>query len=280
MPKPAPTLESRSVNTVWLNLLADIFNKGSNCTPRGKPTRELLGHQTRINMAYPILTEPTRKLGYRFQAAEAAWILSGDNRVSTIAPYSKAISNFSDDGFMFFGAYGPKIVDQLPYVARALTDDADSRQAVLTIWRQSPPKVRDIPCTVSLQWLIRGEKLHCLASMRSSDAWLGWPYDVFNFSMVSLYLLNLLQTIFKESELFQRLELGDLILTAGSQHLYQEQWEGALKAIEAWDYGETPSISSLIRKPPPLVTEALWVMAEVSGGSLDGFKKLSQGELT
>jgi thymidylate synthase len=124
-----------TTNMQWQRLLHDVMNYGHQSSPRGQKTMELLGYKSMIDMTQPVITIKERKLGYKFMAAEAAWIMSGDNRVSTIAPYSKAISNFSDDGILFFGAYGPRIRDQLGHVVKALSEDNDSRQAVITIWR-------------------------------------------------------------------------------------------------------------------------------------------------
>ena len=105
-----------TTNMNWQGLLNVVMTHGHETSPRGQKTKELLGVKTMIDMTQPVITISERKLGYRFMAAEAAWIMSGDNRVATISPYSKAISNFSDDGILFFGAYGPRIRDQLGHV--------------------------------------------------------------------------------------------------------------------------------------------------------------------
>lgn len=147
--------------------------------------------------------------------AEAAWIMSGMNTVRHIAPYSNRIAEFSDDGVFFKGAYGPKITDQLPYVVECLSSDKDSRQALINIWRENPRQSKDVPCTVSLQFLLREGKLFTIATMRSSDVWLGLPYDVFNFTMISVGVLLLLAK--KTGEMY---DLGNLTITAGSGHLY------------------------------------------------------------
>lgn len=213
-------IQAGSADDVWHTLLDRINRYGDPYSPRGQATREVLGLQTRVDMTRPIVTNPDRNMGYRFMSAEAAWILSGDNRVSTISPFSRKISDFSDDGETFFGAYGPKIMDQLYYVVETLGHDPDSRQAVINIWREKPPKSKDIPCSISVQFLIRDNKLHCQYTMRSSDAWLGWVYDVFNFSMLSGVVLLAL------GHQYPQLQLGFLTLTAGSQHLYDRDREG------------------------------------------------------
>lgn len=204
-----------STNTQWIKALETVLETGKVSAPRGMPIKELMAYQTCTPMEWPIVTVKERELGYKFMAAEAAWILSGDNRVKTIRPYSKAISNFSDDGHFFHGAYGPMIRDQLHFVIDALNADKDTRQAVLTIWRPNPRPSKDIPCTVSVQFLIRDGMLHVIDTMRSSDLWLGWPYDVFNFSMLARYVI---------CHLKQKPELGVIVLQAGSAHLYEQNW--------------------------------------------------------
>lgn len=203
------------VNHVWRDLLTKILTHGSPTAPRGLGCLEIMANQTVVPMGTPVLTEQARNISHRFMAAEAAWILSGDNRVATIAPYAPSIAKFSDDGELFFGAYGPRIKDQLSQVIDTLLADPDTRQAVLTVWRPNPPKSKDIPCTVAVHWMIRSGVLHCFSTMRSSDAWLGWPYDVFNFSMLSAYMAIALRNAGRI------VALGHLHLTAGSQHLYE-----------------------------------------------------------
>ncbi|KFB66071.1 thymidylate synthase [Candidatus Accumulibacter vicinus] len=217
------------VNLAWTALLENIMSAGHLTHPRGVPTKEILGCKSVISMCNPVITINERALGYRFLPAEAAWIIGGYNTVDDIRPYSKAISNFSDDGAFFFGAYGPRIKDQLPHVIAALRRDFDTRQAVLTIWRESPPASKDIPCTVSLQWTIRDNELHCFANMRSSDAWLGVPYDWFNFSMVSAYLLLWLR---KLDTRFGEVQLGNLHFYAASQHLYATNWDAVREILD------------------------------------------------
>ena len=250
-----------NTNQEWLYTLKQIAQYGELADPRGRECHEILQHKTVVDMNNPILTIPERKLGYKFMAAEAAWILSGDNRVSTIAPYSKMIKRFSDDGITYHGAYGPKIRDQIRYVARTLIQDNSSRQAVINIWRENPPETKDVPCTLSLQFVIRNGYLHCFDTMRSSDIWLGWPYDVFNMSMVSRYLIAYMKQIGAIVP-----QLGKLYLTAGSQHLYAAQADQAAKILSKYGVAEhdrdtdwfLPSSSFT----PDQLVDWLWEVAE------------------
>jgi thymidylate synthase len=215
---------------------------GFEVAPRGMRTLELAQHTTSFDMSRPVVLCPGRKLSYTFLAAEALWILAGDDRVETIAPYNPNIAQFSDDGVHFAGAYGAPIVAQFDYVVSALLRDRDTRQAGLTIWRPNPPPSKDVPCTVAIWFSIRADRLNCHVFMRSSDAWLGLPYDVFVFSMLAAKVacaynappLSLARDATDEAPVFTTLApigLGWLHLTAASEHLYARDFEAAKACV-------------------------------------------------
>ena len=213
----------------WHRLLYDLLHHGDEVAPRGKPTLELPQRTIAINMRTPVLISPSRRLNYKFMAAEAYWILTGDNRVENIAPYNPNIAQFSDNGETFFGAYGPPIQQQLPYVLAKLKEDPLSRQAGLTIWRQSPPATKDVPCTVAIFATIRDQVLRLHAFMRSSDAWLGVPYDLFSFSMLSHMICSRLNHDLAPS---QQIVPGELHLTMASSHLYSTNFDAAKMCLQ------------------------------------------------
>lgn len=223
-----------SATSEWVRILQILLSGGCpRIKTRGRVVHEILAGQTRISMAHPVVQVEARKLGYKFQAAEAHWILTGDNRLSTILPFSRGIGAFSDDGSRFDGAYGPKIIDQLRYVVDSLLKDSATRQAIIDIWRPNPRDSSDIPCTLSLQFLIRDGHLNTIATMRSSDIWLGWPYDVFTFTMVSSMIVL---EISRRSQI--QVPLGDLFVRPGSLHLYEDNIEEA--RVIAWEDMQRP----------------------------------------
>jgi thymidylate synthase len=212
----------KSANEAWLETLQNVVDVGhiaQVCCADGeiRSTTEILGETTSCSMSLPVVSYTKRKLSYKFMVAEAAWVLSGSDKMSDIEPFNHHLAKYSDDGLIFFGAYGPRVTSQLDYVVSALTQDQSSRRAVLTIWRQNPPVTKDTPCTLSAQFLIRNGFLHLVVTMRSSDVWLGLPYDIFTFSMIA-------------GSVFLRLKangvalkgLGNLVNFAGSRHLYQQ----------------------------------------------------------
>jgi len=196
--------------------------------PRHLKIKEFINDGFIVDMDNPIITLPERKLNYNFMTGEAWWILDGRNDVRSLSKYMGKIERYSDDGVRFFGAYGPKIVDQLSYCIKTLIKDPDSRQACLTIWRENPPYSKDIPCTVSLQFFLRENKLYTIANMRSQDIWLGLPYDAFNFSAISFFVCLSLRNILKQPTI----KLGELYINAASRHLYSIDEEDALKITQ------------------------------------------------
>lgn len=234
-------------NASWVGLLSDILAKGKVVSPRGKKTKEILQHTITVDMSAPVITIGKRALNYKFMAAEAYWILSGSDKVEDIAPYNKNIGAFSDDGVKFFGAYGPKVLSQIDGVVTRLVVDESTRQAGLTIWRENPPETKDYPCTIAMWFSIRSGLLNCHVFMRSSDAWLGIPYDVFNFSMVAHYVCGMVNEYRDHNNPVMP---GALYLTAASSHLYGTNFD---QAVEICNLGD-----SVILEPQTIVPKILW----------------------
>ena len=178
----------------------------------------------------PVVKVAERNVSYNFMAAEAWWILSGKNDVESIKPYPPSMGNYSDDGLTFRGAYGPKVIDQVDYAVTSLINDIDSRQSVISIWRENPRDSKDIPCTLNLQFIMRNQTLHCIANMRSSDIWIGYIYDIFNFSCIAKAVL--IEYCRRNRVNPMVFKLGELILNAGSQHLYDRNFGAASELIE------------------------------------------------
>lgn len=223
-----------SVDEAYASVLDDILRRGTVVSPRGMATRELMHASFTIdNASANIVTSRERRLNYVFSVAEFVWIVLGRRDVASIAYFNKNIAQFSDDGVHFFGAYGPHVAAQLPYVIETLRRDPLSRQAVLTIWRPSPPPTKDVPCTVALQFLLRDGWLHGHGFMRSNDAWLGLPYDVFTFTRIQSMVAGALGA-----------KTGQYTHTVGSLHLYELDWSAAASVISgAWGKARSPAIA-------------------------------------
>ena len=247
------------------------------CKPRDLKISEKINHTWKVDMDDPIITLPERKLSYPFMFGEATWMLQGKNDVESVSKYVGGIKRFSDDGETFFGAYGPKIITQWGYVVKTLITDQDSRQAIISIWRENPRSSKDIPCTLTLQFFLREASdqlwLHTIANMRSNDAWLGVPYDTFNFSAISFFIALHL------NKLGIKCKLGELIIQAGSRHIYETDYK-KLDDIFASDFHDESEISlnNLIDKYKDKPLKFINILEEMA--DLEGTELRPNGMLT
>lgn len=231
-------IEANHIGNLWFCLLEALVHSGRPVSPRSLPCRELLGVNLYLDDARNnVFVHEQRRLAYKFMVAEWLWIWYGHDDVATIDQYNPNIGQFSDDGTRFFGAYGPRIKEQWSWLLENLRKP-DTRQAVIEIWRPTPPASRDVPCTLSWQLLLRDGKLNGIVTMRSSDAFLGVPYDVFSFTMLQNIAAAALNVT-----------VGSYQLNVGSSHLYERDVNNAQIILET---GEPRGLRSpqLLDEPP------------------------------
>lgn len=165
-----------------------------------------------------IMSNKVRKMPIRYAVGELLWYLSGNNNLSEIRKYTKAWDRMSDDGETVNSNYGHCIqykygFDQWEYVKNMLSDSPNSRQAVIHIKEASNETSKDVNCTVCCQFFIRDNKLYMTVYMRSNDIWMGFPYDVFQFTAMQVLLSMQLGV-----------ELGTYTHIAGSLHMYKRDY--------------------------------------------------------
>lgn len=221
------------MDRAWFETYLETRACGRLIAPRkGRATMELDHRTIAVDMLHPILRNPVRKVNYRFMATEASWILSGSDRLDEFGEHAAKMAPFSDNGETLYGAYGPRIIHQFDATVRKLLLDRSTRQATLTTWIPNHLPSKDVPCTVAMDFKIRDDKLNVHVFMRSSDIWLGLPYDVFSFTCVGL----LIREVYNAWLPFQKVAPGEAIapgilyLTAASSHLYEDNWDAQVLA--------------------------------------------------
>ncbi|ODR98052.1 hypothetical protein AUC68_11155 [Methyloceanibacter methanicus] len=157
---------------------------------------------------------------------ELLWYLTGKNELQFIKPYIDRYQDESEDGLTVYGGYGPRLFaqrgnNQINNVLDLLRQ-RPSRRAMIQIFNAEDIAElhQEIPCTATLQFLLRDDGLHLIVSMRSNDAYLGLPHDVFCFTM--------LQEICARS---LNCEMGTYRHFVGSMHLYDEHRTHAKELI-------------------------------------------------
>lgn len=196
---------------------------------------ELLGFSaTLTDINYNWLTNPGRALSKSYAAGEFIWYMSGEDSVERIQAYSLKYRDFAEEDGAAWGAYGKRMQrtahgNQLEYALRCLSKHGNTRQCVISLWwpgdlwRAEALDKKDLPCTLSLQFIRRGHQLHLITTMRSNDLWLGFPYDVFCFTTLQKLMANELG-----------LEYGMYRHQVGSMHIYDRNIADAVKCLD-WD---------------------------------------------
>ena len=208
--------------------------------PRGKPIREIIAATfTLTNPRNRIIGSKVRAVNYGFAVGELCWYLRGDNDLATMLFYNKRMAQFSDDNVTINSAYGARMfgerwndAGQFDNVVKELLADPDSRRAVMHI--NEPNDLRravtagskDVPCTMSMQLLIRDHKLHMHVLMRSNDVVWGMPYDVFSFTCIQECIMLRLKGLGAPVD-----DIGSYHHTAGSLHIYDTHFAMADKVF-------------------------------------------------
>jgi thymidylate synthase len=189
-------------NYRWL--LEDIEDKGRPRAPRGQRTFELrdfifvIDRPSEFKREQSIGLLPTgigRGLNLKIAALEALQLCCGVALPELTHKVAPALTPFAEDDGRFWGAYGKRIGGQLVECYTKLIDDPGTRQAVISLWNpqlDGQGGKRDHPCTLSLTFSLIDGRLELSVTMRSNDAWLGLPYDVFQFSALQASLANAL----------------------------------------------------------------------------------------
>lgn len=213
-------------HTGYRNIIEYLMKKGTKQDSRNGKTIEL--EDVIIEVANPILTAAngvrkfyTPEIGL----VEGLQLISGVSDSALTAQIQPNFRNYmEDDTGKFWGAYGPRIVNQLPIIVERLREDPDTRQAVITLWDpefDAHGGKKDHPCTSLFNFRIRDGKLNMSVFMRSNDAIHGWPFDLIQFSM-------LMQSIAFELGV----EVGIYSHHVGSFHIYEPHWGVAQEIID------------------------------------------------
>lgn len=224
-------IEANSLDDLLQEIFRRLLNGRNKICPSKGPAREIVGSLLTLREPLARFSRTESRATLFSCLGELLWYLSGSDDLGFIKYYIPAYTNFSDDGVTINGAYGPRIfrpigTSQWERVDKLLREKPDSRQAVIQVFDADDitKETKDVPCTCTIQFLARRRKLHMLTSMRSNDAYLGLPHDVFSFTM--------LQEIMARS---LGLEVGTYKHAVGSLHLYDQDRPNAEAYLsEGW----------------------------------------------
>lgn len=196
-------------------------------------TAQIVGNTRELNNVQLKLTNinnnivSIRDISQTYLFGELLWYFTGRNSVDFIGAFGSMWKKISDDGKTSNSAYGYIMKEkhgfnQVDTVIELLRKDPNSRKAVinLNVPHLEVLNTKDEPCTIALQFIIRGGKLHCTGMMRSNDIWFGFPYDVVFFTELQKYIADKL-----------KVKYGTYTHFAISLHMYDKDEEKIRKII-------------------------------------------------
>ncbi len=213
----------------YLDMLQYIFDNGSPKGDRtGTGTISVFGYQTRYNLqdGFPVIT--TKKLHLRSIIHELLWMLNGESNVADLQKHGVRIWNeWADDQGDLGPVYGVQwrswrtidgqTVDQISEVIDLIKNNPDSRRMIVNAWNVGEVDLMALPpCHLLFQFYVSEGKLSCQLYQRSADVFLGVPFNIASYSLLTYMVAQVCN-----------LEAGEFVQTFGDLHLYNNHIEQA-----------------------------------------------------
>jgi len=217
----------------YLGLLADIMTTGAERGDRtGTGTRSVFGRQMRFDLAagFPLLT--TKRVHLKSIILELLWFLRGDTNVRWLQDRGCTIwDEWADESGELGPVYGRqwrswaapdgRVIDQIASVVQSLKTNPESRRHIVSAW--NPADVDDMalpPCHCLFQFYVAGGKLSCQLYQRSADVFLGVPFNIASYALLTLMMAQV-----------TGLQPGEFVHTLGDAHLYLNHMDQATRQL-------------------------------------------------
>jgi thymidylate synthase len=217
----------------YLDLLADILANGVERGDRtGTGTKGVFGRQIRFDLAkgFPVLT--TKKLHLRSIFIELLWFLKGDTNIAYLKDNGVRIwDEWADENGDLGPVYGKqwrswatpdgRSIDQIANLIEGLKTNPNSRRHIVSAW--NPADVEDMalpPCHCLFQFFVADGKLSCQLYQRSADVFLGVPFNIASYALLTLMVAKVVG-----------LEPGEFVHTFGDAHLYLNHLDQAREQL-------------------------------------------------
>lgn len=213
----------------YLDLLRLVMETGVPKSDRtGTGTVSTFGHQMRFDLAQGFPLTTTKKLHLKSIVYELLWFLKGDTNVRYLNEHGVSIwDEWADADGDLGPIYGyqwrswpvadGRHIDQISELVRSIRDNPDSRRLVVSAWNVADiEKMALPPCHVFFQFYVHDGKLSCKLYQRSADIFLGVPFNIASYSLLTMMIAQV-----------SDLQPGEFIHTFGDAHLYVNHVEQA-----------------------------------------------------
>ena len=213
----------------YLNLMQHVLDHGAIKTDRtGTGTRSVFGHQMRFDLAqgFPVLT--TKKLHLKSIVIELLWFLRGETNTRWLKENGVSIW---DEWAKPDGELGPvygkqwrswpapdgRQIDQISQILEQIRKTPDSRRIIVSAWNVGElDRMALMPCHALFQFYVADGKLSCQLYQRSADIFLGVPFNIASYALLTLMVAQV-----------TGLKPGEFVWTGGDCHLYSNHLEQA-----------------------------------------------------
>jgi len=213
----------------YLDLMQHVLDNGVKKEDRtGTGTISVFGYQMRFDLSegFPVIT--TKKLHLRSIIHELLWFLKGDTNIKYLKENNVSIwDEWADEDGELGPVYGHqwrswptadgRFVDQISNVISQIKSNPDSRRLIVSAWNVGDiEKMALPPCHAFFQFYVAEGKLSCQLYQRSADIFLGVPFNIASYALLTLMVAQVCE-----------LQTGEFIHTFGDAHLYSNHIEQA-----------------------------------------------------
>ncbi|MBO7173107.1 MAG: thymidylate synthase [Burkholderiaceae bacterium] len=214
------------ISNQYEEFMRHVYENGVEKSDRtGTGTRSVFGYQMRFNLqeGFPLVT--TKKLHLRSIIHELLWFLQGDSNIKYLKDNGVSIwDEWADENGELGPVYGvqwrnwtgrEQNVDQIAELIKTIKTNPDSRRMIVTAWNVAEiHKMALPPCHMMFQVYVANGKLSCQLYQRSCDIFLGVPFNIASYSLLTHMLAQQCD-----------LEVGDFVWTGGDCHIYSNHFE-------------------------------------------------------
>jgi thymidylate synthase len=250
--------ELRPVRTQYEDFVRHVYARGVPKQDRtGTGTVSVFGYQMRFDLAegFPLVT--TKKVHFRSVAYELLWFLRGDGNARWLQENGVTIwDEWADENGDLGPVYGVQwrswpgadggTIDQIAEVVRLLREEPDSRRIVVSAWNVADlARMALQPCHAFFQFHVAtddaspGGRLSCQLYQRSADVFLGVPFNIASYALLTHMLAQQCD-----------LDVGELVWTGGDCHIYDNHREQVETQLRRTPF-PFPSLR-LLRRPPSI----------------------------
>lgn len=206
----------------YLDLMRHVLDNGITKTDRtGTGTTSVFGYQMRFNLeeGFPMVT--TKKIHLRSVIHELLWFLRGDTNIAYLKENGVSIwDEWADENGNLGPVYGYQWrnwptpdkghIDQISDLIQMIKKNPDSRRLIVSAWNVADvPKMKLPPCHTLFQFYVADGKLSCQLYQRSADIFLGVPFNIASYALLTLMVAQVCD-----------LKPGEFVHTFGDAHLY------------------------------------------------------------